>query len=74
MSKPTSIRLDDVRPELEEIKKVFGLVGTHGEDTIAIKKAIIFTKNVLHNFFGDDLARVFTHTTRKEIKEKKIIS
>lgn len=69
MSKPTTIRLDDVREEIEYIKDMFGLKGTFGEDTIAIKIAIIYTKNVIHNQFGAKLADIFTRVARRQTKD-----
>ncbi len=55
-----SVRLNqEERAELEYIKRIFGTNKQYGEDSRTIKLCITFTKNVIHNLFGEKLAHCF---------------
>ena len=56
-TKGTSIRLDDVQEELDYVKNIFGIDNT----SKIVKLCVIFTKNVVQNFFGDKLHKVFLY-------------
>ena len=69
-TKGTSIRLDDVQEELDYVKNIFGIDNT----SKIVKLCVIFTKNVVQNFFGDKLHKVFStsvrYSFRKESKKR----
>lgn len=62
-----SIRLnDEEKAELEYVKRIFGTSKQYGEDSRTLKLCVTFTKNVIHNLFGDKLAHCFKKETPKK--------
>jgi len=68
----TSIRFNEEELKRhQEIKEYLGLDGTFGEDSATIKIAEEIAHNVLHNFFGSDLKKIFLRAKKQSVFIKK---
>ena len=72
MGRPTTIRLDDIRDDLEVIKRRFHFEDVYGEDKATIKVAVKFLSSVLQSPFHTYLDTLISNIT-KEIWQKSRI-
>jgi len=56
--------------QLDQLKEIFGLRGTYGEDSRAIQLAINFTINVILRLFGRDLRAMFIRDPKDPSRSK----
>jgi len=74
MSKPTTIRLDDIREDLDLIKRKFHFEDVYGEDKATIKVAVKFLSSVLQSPFHTYLDVLISNITKEIWKKSRIKS